>query len=85
MNNFALSFSLGLLCTATVFALCFIIVIGSKIIWETLKRYLPEKKVEPAPKQEVKPKKPREVKSPIVRSIEIDPSEIDRIYVKKSS
>ena len=57
MNNFALSFCLGFLCTAMFFAVCFLLVLGGKMVLETLKRLLPEKKVGPPPEQEVKQKK----------------------------
>ncbi|MBQ7235929.1 MAG: hypothetical protein IKB30_00265 [Clostridia bacterium] len=88
MNVFPLSFTLGFLCTAMLFALCFLSVIGTKTVFLYIKRFLPAKKIE-IPPPEDKPKKktaPRAPKSPqVVRSIEIDPSTVDRIYVKKSS
>ena len=88
MNTFPLSFTIGLLCTAALFALCFLTVVGGKTALSYIKRYLPAKKIEAPPPTENKPQKktPRTPKSPqVVRSIEIDPSTVDRIYVKKSS
>ncbi len=85
MNNFALSFCIGLFCTASAFTLCAFIVIGSKIVLNSIKRYFPEKKVEPPPQKVDKPRKVNTQKAKVVRSIEIDPLEVDRIYVKKSS
>lgn len=91
MNDFSATFLDGFLCTAFLFIVCFLSVIGGKTVYLAIKRYLPQKPepaVEP-PKQETNPKpkrrKPRNKKPAAVRSIEIDPNEIDKIYVKKSS
>lgn len=86
MNEFFVSITVGFLCTLTLFAVCFLIVLGGKVVFLTVKRYLAvEQPTKVAPQR--KPKKPKTIKpepKPI-RSIEIDPFEIDRIYVKKSS
>ena len=74
MNEFFVSITVGFLCTLTLFAVCFLIVLGGKVVFLTVKRYLAvEQPTKVAPQR-----KP-------IRSIEIDPFEIDRIYVKKSS
>ena len=86
MNQFFISFALGFLCTASLFMLCLIVVLGGKTLIKNLYRLIPAKPVAVSQKQEPKPKPPRVQKSPqVVRSIEIDPSTVDRIYVKKSS
>ena len=84
MNAF-LSFLNGFLYTATLFLICLIFVVGVKAILIFMRADLkdkpapPQKKATPKPtKHTAKPVKP-------VRSIEINPEEIDRIYVKKSS
>ncbi len=88
MNEFFVSITVGFLCTLTLFALCFLIVLGTKVVYLTILRYL---KSPPIPKEKLKrtakkPAKPKPQPNLVpVRSIEIDPYEIDRIYVKKSS
>ena len=70
----------GLLSLAVLYAVCLALVIGVKTLKLTLKTTFatpPEK-----PPQE-KPKTPRKRKP--VKSISIDPAEVDRIYVKKVS
>ena len=89
MNQFFTSFTLGFLCTSCLFALCFLITIGAKTLLNLFENILPQKQpisqeVElPKPKRKRKPKTQKHSK--IIRSVEIDPSEIDRIYVKKIS
>ena len=95
MNNFFASFSVGFLCTLTLFALCFLIVLGGKTLVNAFKSYASDNLIKeqptptktPAPVKTSKPRKPKTIKSTPkpVKSIEIDPLEIDRIYVKKSS
>ncbi len=82
--SFILSLTLGFLCTFGFFALCFLCVVGAKFALFAFKKYAPKKEEPP----ETSPKKPRKKTSEntkIVRSIEIDPNSIDRIYVKKIS
>ena len=92
MNNFASNFFLGLICTLFLFVLSVIITLGVKTL---LLVYLdfektPEPSKEPKPltqkSKQTAPKKSRRPKSPskVVRSIEIDPEQIDKIYVKKT-
>ncbi|MBQ7348727.1 MAG: hypothetical protein IJW47_01905 [Clostridia bacterium] len=87
--SFSLSFTLGFLCFIGLFALCFLSVIGGKMIALTVKKYFPARQMDLPPPQTVKKanRKPpaKKPQAGIVRSIEIDPKEIDRIYVKKSS
>ena len=91
MSDAFASFILGLLCTFLMFALCVVIVVGVKaIIFAVKERLISSTPLKPAvqdkPKTEkVKRKKrPRTVAKP-VRSIEIDPEQVERIYVKKIS
>ncbi len=92
MNNFALSFFLGLICTLFLFVLSVIITLGIKYLYlmrlDLLKNQTLAQlgKKTTAPKKPSSPKKPKTQKPPnVVRSIEIDPENIDKIYVKKSS
>ena len=93
MNNFASSFLLGLVCTLFLLVLSVIITLGVKMLYlmhfdfaetkETDNESKPNKgkSKKPSPKNTAKPK-------PIpkaIRSIEIDPEQIDKIYVKKTS
>ena len=83
MNIFP-SLITGLICTAGLFLISFIIFVSAKALIDYIKRRLPKKQVEQKP-QPPEQKKPQKKKSATVRSIEIDPSQIDRIYVKKIS
>ena len=76
MDIYSISFILGPIILCVVFALCFFLVVGIKTFIYLLKPI--NDIVKPAKKRV--PKKPKPVKS-----IEIDPDFIDRIYVKKSS
>ncbi len=86
MNDFFLSFTLGLLCTFSLFALCFLTVIGAKAIYVQIIKALPKQPLPEPEVKEVKKKRPRTHPSipKTIRSIEIDPNTVDRIYVKKS-
>ncbi len=91
MENAFSSFILGLLCTGGLFALCFLVVAGVKAVLFAIKEKLtpPPTAQESAPPPPVKARvikrrKPKSVANP-VRSIEIDPDQIDKIYVKKIS
>ncbi len=83
MNKLWSSIILGILFLALSFAVSLLVVVAVKWIYITLKRYLStsEERVEPSPPPSPKPK-PKRVYKP-VRSIEINPEEIDRIIVKK--
>ena len=83
MNIFP-SMLTGLICTAGLFLLSCLIVVSAKSLIYNLKKYFPEKQAEQKP-QPNPPKKMPKRKAPTIRSIEIDPTQIDRIYVKKSS
>ncbi len=89
MNDTFSNFLLGFLCTGTLFSMCYLIVVGAKIFLLAIKEkftvVLPPPKIPPAPRKSVKKKrKPKSIPKP-VRSIEIDPEQVDRIYVKKIS
>lgn len=85
--NILSSFFVDFLSTSFLFVLSLIIVLGVKYLRLIIKDLLvqdttpeePDKK--PSPVRKRKKRKPKHDK----RSIEIDPSEIDRIFVKKSS
>jgi hypothetical protein len=92
MNDAFSSFVIGLLCTGSLFATCFLLVVGFKAILYAVKERLikppkapPEPEVKSIKRVQTKHKrKPKPVPKP-VRSIEIDPEQVDRIYVKKIS
>ncbi len=77
------SFLLGLFFTILLFFLCAFLVISAKSIFIAVKRKLPA----PPPKVEepTPPPKPQKRSYKRARSIEINPDEVDRIYVKKIS
>ncbi len=82
-------FILDFITTIGLFILCFLIVIGSKSAITAIKELLPKPKPKitkdvNTAKRQVAHRKSRPVAKP-VRSIEIDPEQVDRIYVKKIS
>ena len=83
------SFLLGLVFSLSLFAFCLFLVVGAKTVINALKiRFIkPTEEPLPTPKKPQKPRKKTVRKKTVVpfRSIEINPEEIDRIYVKKSS
>ena len=83
------SFLLGLVFSLLLFAFCLILVVGAKTVINALKiRFVkPTEEPLPTPKKPRKPRKKSVRNKTVVpfRSIEINPEEIDRIYVKKSS
>ncbi len=88
MNNVFVNFLLGLLCTGGLFALCVLVVVGGKVIYLALKeRFFPNPEQADEPPQAPVTKRRKKSKSISTggRSIEIDASEVDRIYVKKIS
>ena len=81
-------FVLDFFVTALLFIICLFITVGFQVVSLSLKEFFQK----PAPPTPVKaqvapttdtPKPRRKRKRKPVRSIEIDPDEIDRIYVKK--
>lgn len=87
MSNLLTSPFLGFFCLAGLFVLCVFIVIGAKIVYLTVKEYFhpikPEPEKQPT-KTKRKPSTPKKSAKPI-RSIEINPDEVDKIYMRKSS
>lgn len=86
MNNFLTSFLTGLTCTLFLLVLSVILVLGVKMLFLIIADLKPSSQAPTPPKKRVRKKvnsKPQQAK--VVRSIEIDPSQIDQIYVKKSS
>ena len=79
MNITLPSFVIAPLLLLCLFFLCFIFVVGSKIIWiHFFAKFFPKKLLR-------KKHKKYKRKPKIERSIEINPDEIDKIYVKKIS
>ncbi len=80
------SFFTGLLFLVLFFLLSLFLVVGIKSVFIAIKPYFTKKK---KPKAiEIKPKespKPKPIKKKVSRSIEINPDEVDKIYVKKVS
>ena len=81
------TFMLGFLSLSLLFFLCLFVVLGGKICYLSIKNYFYDKyftpKKAPTPPRHAQEKKPRPTPKPI-RSIEINPNEVDRIYVKNS-
>lgn len=79
------TFMLGFLSLSLLFFLCLFVVIGCKICYLSIKNYFIDKyftpKKAPSPPKPQKESKPKPTPKPI-RSIEINPNEVDRIYVK---
>ena len=91
MNSFSKSFLLGLICTLFLFVMSVIITLGVKTLYLIYAEHLKKdnqrhiKKPNPKPKtKSSKTPKPAK-KAKIIGSIEIDPEQIDKFYVKKSS
>ena len=99
MNNLLSTFLPGLGLTILLFAACFIAVVGVKTVFFSVKDIVARfKSAENPAKKSVEPIKPaikpsqtakrrvykRKITRP-ERSIEINPNEIDRIYVRRSS
>ena len=87
MNNFISNFFLGFICTLFLLILSVIITLGLKTLgWLYLERSKKTQPTKQVKKSSVANKpKPQKAPSNIVRSIEIDPEQIDKIYVKKTS
>ena len=82
MNNIPSSLFLGPLFIIAFFVASAIVVAGTKILYLYFKRE--PVKLKPARVKKPKIVKPAPTQKPI-RSIEINPDEVDRIYVKKIS
>ena len=80
MSQAFFSFLTGLFYTGSLFLICLFTVVGGKSLLFPKRKTV---KNEKTPKKE--PQKPTEKKPRPIKSIEINPDEIDRIYVKKSS
>lgn len=90
-GNLFVNFFTGFLTTILLFFFCFFIVVGAKSLqvflqYKFLKNTkqnnptLPKTQKKPKASTRSKPKQPK-----VIKSIEIDPMEIDKIYVKRSS
>ena len=95
MNEFITSFSLGIFCLSLLFLLSCLIVITAKSVYFSIlqtRKNQPQPAVEEQPpikkppaKKPPAPRKPRAPQKPsVIRTIEIDPNQVDRIYVKKA-
>ena len=87
MFNLLSNFLVGFSCTFFLFVLSVIIALSFKAIYLSAKD-LSQKQPSPTTnEQKTKKKRHRKPtsKSGVIRSVEIDPNEIDKIYVKKSS
>lgn len=82
MNNLLISFFGGFLAVAFLFAISFFTVIIVKKAYFKLLETFPKKRSISSPNSD-KQTAPRKKRAPI-RSIEINPEEVDRIYVKKT-
>lgn len=79
MNDLAIPFYAGLLSVIALFAVSFVLGVFLRAVYLAFKKSVPVK-------PEKKARRKRRAKTPsAVRSIEIDPEQIDRIYVKKVS
>ena len=94
MQNLLVSFFNGFLSTLFLFILSGVVVIGAKVIQLYLKELFPKSEItpplveQPTPKLEPSPRKKMQRKNPkkqsaVIKSIEIDPRQVDKIYVKK--
>ncbi|MBE7089542.1 MAG: hypothetical protein E7362_01925 [Clostridiales bacterium] len=72
--------ALGIALLVALFVLCLIFVIGTKILFLQIKSYF-SPKLPDAPPVIEKPKQKRKK----IRTVEIDPNEIDRVYFKKAN
>ncbi|MBQ3116041.1 MAG: hypothetical protein IJC07_03325 [Clostridia bacterium] len=78
-------FFLGLFYVCLLFSLCVLLVVGVKLIYSHVKSiFAPPSAIPIKQPTAVKSTKPKR-KPKTFRSIEINPEEVDRIYVKKVS
>ncbi len=85
MNSVTSAF-LGFIFTVLLFLLCFFLVVGVKFVFLSVKAYVkkPSPTVSERPSERPTEEKPKpKPKKPRLKSIRIDPDEIDRIYVRK--
>ena len=84
--SFVPSFFSGILCLSGLFIISLVIVVGFRTIEFFIKEHflVNPTSVEKPPPRTIKRKRKKSYPSP-VRSIEIDPQEVDRIYVKKAN
>ena len=86
MNILLVPFFSGLLLVAFLFVLSFCTVIGVKSLYYKILDFFPKRSmIKSAPTPVEQPKKTLAKKRKPIRSIEINPDGIDRIYVKKIS
>ena len=83
--NLLSSFLAGLLSTSFLFVLSFILVFGVKYLSLIIKEILEHNSSKVPPTHSPPQRKRKKRKARTQRSIEIDPNQIDKIYVKKSS
>ena len=76
MQSQVIPFYTGILSVLGLFLISFFLAVGLRAVYSALKVLLKK----PKPKRLRAKKQPR----PPIKSIEIDPDEIDRIYVKRS-
>lgn len=89
MTDIINSISSGLFWIIILFVCCFLIVLGGRIIYLTAKEIITQSikkqsKVSSSNKKAQR-KAPAQKPPAPVRSIEINPDDVDRIYVRKSS
>ena len=84
MSNAIFSAFIGLIFLCLTFCLCFFTVIGVKYAWICFKSRHDKSRNTEQETEQVKKVKTKRTYKPI-KSIEINPEEVDRIYVKKSS
>jgi hypothetical protein len=72
--------ALGIALLVALFVLCLIFVVGAKLLFLQIKSFLAPKLPVPSPIVE-KPKQKRKK----IRTVEIDPNEIDRVFFKKAN
>ena len=80
MNAPVIPFYAGILSVTVLFIISFIVGVFMRAVFLALKKSPAEKPTERKVKKKKKPKSPA-----TIRSIEIDPEQVDRIYVKKVS
>ena len=89
MDDITSSVVLGLLCTFGLFMFSLVTVVGVKAIFYSVLDSIIKPKPQQEPKKAERKKRPTQKKQPStskpIRSIEIDPEQIDKIFVKKSS
>ena len=87
MLNLLSNFLVGFACTLFLFVLSVIIALSIKAIYLSVKEISQRQYTQTEKEQTPKTKRTRTPKKTtgVIRSVEIDPNQIDKIYVKKSS